>query len=71
MRSPPNYHTTKQLLEQFPELKPSMLDYLVREGIVSAVRRGRGINRLYDDRCFEQIRNYLQKHETIEVQNDK
>jgi len=70
MKENPFHYTTQQLLELFPELKPSTIDYLVRDRIISAKRRGRGLTRLYDEECLSKIRQFLNKRKQVEVKND-
>jgi len=69
MKDTPNYYTTQQLLELFPELKSSTIDYLVRDKIISAKRRGRGLTRLYDEECLSKIQSFLDKRKKYEVGN--
>ncbi len=57
----PTFLTFKEIQAHYPELKPSRLDYMVREGIIECVRRGRGHPRLYPPRSLDQIKAYLNR----------
>ena len=46
----------------FPVLKPSRLDYMVRERIVQGVKRqGRGAPRVFSAQGIEEIRLFLER----------
>jgi len=51
-----------EVLAMFPVLKPSRLDYMVRERIVTGIRRqGRGAPRVFSERGIEEIQAYLER----------
>lgn len=53
-------YSLSKVLEMFPVLKPSRLDYMVRERIVQGVKRqGRGAPRVFSERGIAEIRSYL------------
>lgn len=51
--------TFEDIRKRFPSLRPSRLDYLVRERLVECACHGRGKPRLYPPKAIEQIRLYL------------
>lgn len=53
--------TFSEIKKMFPELRPSRLDYLVREGLVQCERAGQGRLRFYPPEAIEQIRSYLDR----------
>ena len=55
-------YSLAEVLEMFPVLKPSRLDYIVRERIVTGVKRqGRGAPRVFSAQGIEEIRSYLER----------
>lgn len=54
--------TIDDIRKQFPSLRPSRLDYLVREGLIECERHGRGQPRFYPPEAVNQIRVYLDRH---------
>ncbi len=53
-------HTLADLQQIFPNLKPSTLDYLVREGLIACRRYGRGQLRRYPLEAVEQIKSWFE-----------
>lgn len=59
-------YNLSEVLEMFPTLRPSHLDYMVRERIVQGVRRqGRGAPRVYTEQGIEEIRSYLERRSDL------
>lgn len=53
--------TLADIKEKFPDLRPSQLDYLVRERIITCIRNGRGKPRLFPPEAAKQIKSYLSR----------
>ena len=53
--------TYEDILARYPSLKPSTLDYLVRNRIVRAIQRGRSLPRIYTQESLEDIESWLRK----------
>lgn len=53
--------TFADIKRRFPNLKPSRLDYLVRENLVTCIRSGRGRPRLFPHAAIEQIKSYMSR----------
>lgn len=51
--------TIADIKKHFPGLRPSQLDYMVRERIVSCIRSGRGRPRLFPPEAVKQIESFL------------
>ncbi len=60
--------TFADLKKIFPDLRPSRLDYLVREGLVQCERNGHGRLRRYPPEAVELIRSYLERQQPREVE---
>lgn len=58
------FFTFKDIKKRFPSLKPSRLDYLVREGLVECRCNGQGRPRLYPLQALDQIQAYLDRINT-------
>lgn len=62
------YYNLTDLLKLFPGLKPSLVDYLVREGhVTSCIRSGKGRPRRFSEQAIDEIRAYLRKSESRET----
>ncbi len=53
--------TFADIKKRFPNLRPSRLDYLVRDGLVECQCSGHGWPRLYPPEALDQIRVYLDR----------
>ena len=53
--------TTQEILKLYPTLKPSTLDYLIRNGVVTVFKYGKGIPRSFTEGSLTEIENWLQK----------
>ena len=51
-----HFLTSIDLMKIFPDLRPSQLDYLVRDRLVQCERNGKGHSRRFPPEAVEQIR---------------
>ncbi len=62
--------TFREIKKRFPGLKPSRLDYLVREGLVECQCYGQGQPRLYPLAALDQIQAYLDRIDHAKAGNE-
>jgi len=53
--------TCKEILSKYPTLKPSTLDYLIRNQIVRVIQRGKSLFRIYTQDSISDIEAWLKK----------
>ena len=51
--------SSSEIMDRFPGLRPSQLDYLVRERLVDCEKNGHGLPRRYPQVAIEKIRQFL------------
>ena len=59
------YISFKEIQKRFPKIRPSRLDYLVREGLVDCEQFGHGLPRLYPPEAISQIQKYLNRRQSV------
>lgn len=61
------YYKLADLLELFPALKPSTIDYLTREKHISCIRFGKGRPRRFPSQAIDEIRAYLSRSGSTDI----
>ena len=60
-----NYTTTKEILNEFPELKFYQLEYILKANRIDYIKKGQGFLRQYPLEAISQIKSILKSRNNV------